>query len=802
MIKAAKAAKKQTIVLLDAHAIIHRAYHALPDFSSPAGEPTGALYGVLSMLLKIIEEFKPEAMAACFDLAEPTYRHDAFAGYKAKREKTDEALALQINRSRDIFAALGIPIFEHPGFEADDVLGTIAHRLKDKPTFRVVIASGDMDTLQCVDGKRVVVYTLKKGIKDTIVYDEQAVKARFGFPPALIPDYKGLRGDPSDNIPGIAGIGEKTASDLITKFGGLDDIYRALEKKGDAPFLKVGIKPRVIALLRAGKEDAFFSKMLATIRLDAPVDFALSRANWRARANLEALTALLGELGFRSLSARVKTLFSPYAAAMSTSVPAAPEENLCLKRAAVALWLLESERTNATRDEIIDYGRAFLGAAEPAKIEALLMEKLKKEKDLFEVFTRIEKPLMEVIETLNQQGLLLDTGYLSALSTKMHKELSALEADITRQAGVEFNPNSPKQLGNVLFDRLGLAPKNQKKTAGGQRSTREAELEKLKNAHPIVPAILRYRALQKLLSTYVDALPPQVGPDGRLRTTFLQTGTTTGRIASRDPNLQNIPIRTEEGLAIRRAFIAPDGYKLVSLDYSQIELRIAAILSRDQKLIDIFRRGEDVHTGVAIRVFSVDANDVTKEMRRRAKIINFGILYGMGVNALRQNLGADTTREEAQAFLNAYFHTFTRLAEYLEETKANARRCGYTTTLFGRRRHFPGITSSVPMLRSQAERMAINAPVQGTAADAMRIAMNEVFAHIKKERKENAVRLLLQVHDELVFEIQADTLVEEVPKLSAIMENVLRDHETFGVPIRVDAAVGPNWGELKKWQTE
>lgn len=791
---------KETLVLLDAHAILHRAFHALPDFTSPQGDPTGALYGVVTMLLRIIEEFKPTYIAACYDLPEPTYRHTAFAGYKAKREKTDDALVKQIIRSRDIFTTFGIPIYEAPGFEADDVLGTIAYAMKAEPEVRVVIASGDMDTLQCVEKKRVQVYTLKKGIKDTILYDEAAVKDRFGFGPSLVPDYKGLRGDISDNIPGIVGIGEKTATDLLIHFGDLDSLYKRLHKNEEV-FLKAGIKPRIVTLLKEGEEEARFSKMLATIRQDAPIDFSFTTTAWRTHADPEQALRLFNELGFRSLVTRVKNLFALPEEVAVVPLTGVVVDSVLLRRAAILLWLLESERTNASYEDILEYGRAFFDTTDFAVIIRTLEERVKRA-GLWELFTTIELPLMDVLEHMQGNGILLDSEYLKTLSTVMHKELEELETAIYGHAGSAFNLNSPRQLGDVLFDTLGLKPKNQKKTAGGQRSTKESELEKLKDAHPVIPLILRYRELQKLVSTYIDNLPTFVGKDGRLHTTFIQTGAATGRMATQNPGLQNIPIRTAESRAIRKAFVAAPGYKIVSIDYSQIELRIAAILAHDTKLIDIFRRGEDVHTGVAIRVFSVDASDVTSEMRRKAKVINFGILYGMGVNALRGNLGEGTSREEAQAFFNAYFHTFTRLAEYLEETKEYARKHGYTETMFGRRRQFPGISSSAPFIRAQAERMAINAPVQGTAADVMRVAMNEVYAHIQKEGKAHLVRMLLQVHDELVFEIKDEVVEAEVSKLQEIMEQVLRDKETYGVPLKADVAVGPNWAELEDWPTQ
>ncbi|MFT5037118.1 MAG: DNA polymerase-1 [Candidatus Azotimanducaceae bacterium] len=792
--------KKKTLVLLDAHAILHRAYHALPDFSSPSGEPTGALYGVVAMLLKIVEELKPDYIAACFDLPEPTYRHDAFDGYKAGRKKTDDTLIQQIIRSRDIFAAFGIPIYEHVGFEADDLLGTIAHQTRDNKDLTVIIASGDMDTLQCVEKKRVQVYTLRKGIKDTIMYDEQAVKDRFGFGPLLVPDYKGLRGDASDNIPGIAGIGEKTATDLIMNFGTLEKMYKELEKKtGEQKFLDAGIKARIINLLRENKEEAEFSKMLATIRVDVPSVYVLPTEHWTKTADAEATLALFSELGFRTLAARIKHLFEiPEDVSVDQMGSGVSDDEVI--RAGVMLWLLESDRTNPSYEDVVDYGRAYLDTAIFSEIVSKLEVRLAEEK-LVPIYEEIEKPLLEVITHLNATGVILDTAYLQTLSKTMHTELSSLEKKIYKHAGTtELNINSPKQMAEVLFDTLGLKPKNQKKTATGQRSTKESELEKMKDDHPIINDILRYRELQKLVSTYIDNLPTMVGNDGRLHTTFIQTGAATGRMASQNPGLQNIPTRTEEGRAIRKGFVAGKGYTMVAIDYSQIELRIAAVLSEDPKLIEIFKKGEDVHSGVASRVFGVKEEDITSDMRRKAKIINFGILYGMGVNALRANLGEDTSREEAQEFLNAYFNTFTRLAEYLEETKEFAREHGYTETLFGRKRHFPGITSGAPFIKAAAERMAINAPVQGTAADVMRIAMNTIYQYIKKEKLEEDVKMLLQVHDELVFEIKDELVDSVVPKLVAHMESVLTRKDDKDVPILADVKAGPNWGSLEDWK--
>lgn len=792
-------ANRKTLVLLDAHAILHRAFHALPDFSSPSGEPTGALYGVVSMLLKTIEELKPDYIVACYDLPEPTYRHQAFDGYKAKREKTDETLVAQIDRSRDIFAAFNIPIYEHPGFEADDMLGTIVEETKNEKDLEVVIASGDMDTLQLVDKKRVTVYTLRKGIKDTIIYDENTVVERFGFSPKLVADYKGLRGDASDNIPGIVGIGEKIATELITTFGSIEQIYKQL-KKQESKFVEAGFKPRVIELLKQNEEEAQFSKMLATIRRDAPIKFKLPKQYWRESVDTDAVLSLFSELGFRTLASRVKSMLdiSEDVSIDQVSSGISDEE---VAKVGIMLWLLESDRTNPSYDDIIDYGRSYFNTTDLSEIGNKLESSLKKN-GLLDIYKNIELPLLPVLDEMKRVGIRLDVKYLQKLSKKFHKELSALESDIYKSAGTEFNLNSPKQLGEVLFNTLGLKPKNQKKTSTGQLSTRESELVKMQDNHPIIGKILRYREIQKLVSTYVDNLPGMVGADGRLHTTFLQTGTTTGRVSSKDPNLQNIPVRTKEGREVRQAFVAEGDYQLVAMDYSQIELRIAAILSEDKKLIDIFKRGEDVHSGVALRVFGVNAEEVTADMRRQAKVINFGILYGMGVNALRANLGEGTSRDEAQQFLNAYFNTFTRLAEYLEETKEFAREHGYTETMFGRRRYFPGIHSGAPFIRASAERMAINAPIQGTEGDILRVAMIEIDKFIQKKNLRAQVRMLLQVHDELVFEIHKNTIKEVVPELKKIMEGVLKGHETREVPILVETKIGDNWTDLRNWKSE
>ena len=789
-----KSSTRKRIVLLDTHAIIHRAYHALPEFTGPGGVPTGALYGLVAMLLKIITDLKPDYIAACYDLPKPTIRHEAYEGYKGTRAKTDDALVQQIKESPKMFNAFSIPMYEREGFEADDLLGTIAHKLREEG-IDVIIASGDMDTLQLVDDERVRVYTLKKGINDTILYDEKAVLARFGFLPALIPDWKGLRGDPSDNIKGIPGIGEKTATELIKGFGSIEKIYTAL-KKGDAAFVKKGIKPRMIGLLKEHEEDARFSKSLATIRLDAPIAFTLSEHPWRNTLDLQKVLLMCQEFGFRSLRERVQRIFGNSTVDtetedMSHTEPVAEEiDPTALAEAKVMLWLISSEFTNPSLDDILAFTkeRIFAPAREELEKQLSSMGKVR------DVYEKIEKPLVPIVRQMGEHGILIDLKVLNNLSKKYTTELTLIEKNIYNHAKHVFNVSSPKQLGEVLFDELKIIPERQKKTAGGQRSTRESELEKIKDMHPIIGDILEYRELKKLLGTYIENIAPMLDTKNRLHAEFLQTGAVTGRMASQNPGLQNIPLRTERGRAIRHAFIASKGFTLVALDYSQIELRLAAILSGDKKLCDIFKSGRDVHQEVAAQVFHVAPEAVDAEMRRRAKIINFGILYGMGVNALRAQLGSTTA--EAHQYLEEYFNTFKTLSEYLESTKGFARKHGYTETFFGRRRQFPEMKSSLPYVRAQAERMAVNAPIQGTQADIIKLAMVHVDDMLKKEHADTDAHLLLQVHDELVYEIRSERVAALSVKIKELMESVLPLEKTRGVPIITVMKSGIDWGSM------
>jgi DNA polymerase-1 len=526
------------------------------------------------------------------------------------------------------------------------------------------------------------------------------------------------------------------------------------------------------------------------------------------------ILALFDELGFRSIRGRARAVLAPGSlgdgsededgsggdgsdangknGAAEEEQEDIPAEDL--GEAKILLWLLASDFTNPSLDDIFAYTKAQTFADAHAMLRARVAETGK----LLEVFESIEKPLMPILRKMETHGVLIDRAALAELQKTYRAELTVCEAKIYRLAGREFLISSPKQLGDVLFDDLGLRPPKgagtQKKTATGQRSTRESELEKIREEHPIVDCILEYRQIQKLLSTYIESIPLLLADDNRLHAEFLQEGTTTGRMASQNPNLQNIPIRSERGRAIRDSFIAPPDFTLLALDYSQIELRLAAILSADPILCEIFASGRDVHTEVAARVFNVSAEQVDREMRRRAKVINFGILYGMGVNALKAQLGTSTA--EAHQFSEDYFNTFKRLAAYLEEVRGFARKHGHTETMFGRRREFSGIKSTLPYVRAQAERMAINAPIQGTEADLIKLAMVRVDAMLAEMNAEEDVYLLLQVHDELVYEIRDTRLAELTPRIKEIMEAVLSEFDTHNVPITVEAKSGMNWGDM------
>lgn len=786
--------KSKTLVLLDSHAIIHRAYHALPDFLSSSGEPTGALYGLSNMLMKIISELKPDYIVACYDLPQKTFRHEAYDGYKAGRVKADEALISQLISSREIFKAFNIPIYDMTGFEADDVLGTIVEHFKSDKNIKIIIASGDMDTMQLVDKDKVSIFTLKKGITDTILYNEEKVFERFGFMPEFLPDYKGLRGDPSDNIIGIKGIGEKTATTLISKFHTIENIYKQI-KKDESIFKDLGITPRILELLKNNEDEAIFSKTLATIRRDVPIKFTLPEKTFWENADLKKVEETFIKFEFRSLLSRLKNFFQNGNEIVLEDKIQENQEIINsneLQETSIALWILNSQISNPKLEDILLYAKtsSFKEAYE------FIFEKLKQNEKLFKVYQEIEKPIISVIDEMEKHGILIDQNYFENLSKEYHQELDKLTEKIYKMAGVDFNINSPKQLGEVLFEKMGM--KSKKRGASGNFSTKIEVLEELEEENPIITEIIKYRELQKLLSTYVDVIPKMVGEDKRLHSKFLQNGTATGRFSSTDPNLQNLPIKTELGKRIRKGFIAQKGFILGAFDYSQIELRVAAICSLDKKMTEIFKEGKDIHSGVASFVFNVPIDKVDSEMRRKAKVINFGIIYGMGVSALRKNLGG--TREEAQKFYDNYMRQFSGVMQYLEEVKIFAKENTFTETLFGRRRYFKDINSKLPFLRSMAERTAINAPIQGSAADIIKLAIRFVDEDLKKNNLKDKVYLMLQIHDELVFEIKEEVKNEAEKIIKNAMENALERsflNLKSDIPLIVSVGFGKNFGEVK-----
>ncbi|GIW68705.1 MAG: hypothetical protein KatS3mg100_199 [Candidatus Parcubacteria bacterium] len=803
--------KSPTIALLDIHAIIHRAFHALPQFTAPNGEPTGALFGLVSMLSALVKDVRPTHMVAAYDLPGGTHRHHAYAEYKAGRKEMDEALARQIEASKELLTALGIPVLAVPGFEADDIIATLVAQLREAlPQAHIVVVSGDLDTLQLVAGAKVRVYTMRKGVRDTAWFDEAAVRERYGFAPRSLPEYKGLAGDPSDNIPGVPGVGDKSAKALIGAYRTIDAVLRAARREGAAAVAKrAGVSERMVRLIVEHTEDARFSRELAIARTDAPVRFSEEQSRFPSRVDEQKVESLMRRWAFRTPAARLReALSSVYGSDAaqgsergntrqhedSTNDPNAT--NSCVDaaetdrryRARLALWLLQPDHTNPSWEDVV----AFTQTPDSRKALAALEDRLAEE-ELERVYRDIEIPLIPVLRAMEVRGIPVDAQLLAQASKELQQEAAREEARIHEFAGMEFNVRSTQQLGEVLFEKLGIgAAARKKKTATGKLSTRESALLQYADEHPIIQHILRYRELTKLVSTYLEPLQEMRSADGRIHPTFLQMGTATGRLASQNPNVQNLPA-TPEGMVIRRAIRPAEGFVLVALDYSQIELRIAAILAQEEKLIEAFARGEDIHQRVAAEVFRVASEEVTPEMRRRAKAINFGILYGMGVTALA--VAGAMSRSEAAAFHEAYFATFPGIARYVQETKRFARQHGYTKTIFGRKRWFPGLRSPLPYVVAQAERMAINAPIQGSQADIIKIAMRRAHEEVLPRFVGEAF-LILQVHDELVYEVKKERAALVAREVARCMREALPEEARAGVPLRVDVKMGDTFGEM------
>lgn len=899
-------AKRHKLAIIDAHALIHRAYHALPPMSTEEGIPTNAVYGFTTMLLKMISTVKPTHVIAAFDMKGATFRHEEYGDYKAHRKELDDDLIVQFDIVREVVRAFSIPIFEKKGFEADDIIGTIVKKIDG--SMPIVIVTGDMDTLQLVSDTSSV-FTLKRGISDTILYTPELVKEKYGFDPIHIPDYKGLAGDPSDNIKGVAGIGVKTAKELVGAYGSLESIFKHASE----------LPSRARTRLMGHEEDALFSRKLATIRQDVPFDLVIEDALFESYDEMK-VRAEFQRLGFRSLLTRLPKSQDGFQPTLGSSegekitlpegyfIAQSKQEQLDLQKKLsatdivafdtetdglggrvspiigmsfaahtgnngaieawyvptdqdlVVLWkdFLENPSFKKTghnlkydmevllqsgirlagiacdtmlasyllRPGVRSYGmddlsEEFLGytpipitdligtgknqksmkdvdltelaryAAEDADVSLRLYDfflpKLRDEK-LVDVLSEIELPLLDVLVHMETVGVALDKDVLATIGKSVEKRISKIEQQIWSDAGVTFNINSPKQLKEILFTTLNLPTVGIKKTQSGY-STAAGELEKLEGKHPIIASISEYRELSKLKSTYLDALPPLIDPTtGRVYASFNQTIAATGRLSSSNPNLQNIPIRTEAGQEIRRAFVAEPGYVLVKADYSQLELRIAAHVAHDEKLIAAFRSGEDIHKSTAAWVFSVPIDQVTDHMRRQAKTLNFGVLYGMGPQSFAKAAGVSV--EEARSFIERYQAQYTGVMKCIDEVVDHARTYGFVETMFGRKRYIPEIHSSNPAIRAGAERAAFNFPIQGAEADIIKKAMIQLYAYMRQDHPTS--RMVLTVHDELVCEVSEGDAHEFAPRMKEIMEGIIH----LDAPLVVEVGTGSTWGDI------
>jgi DNA polymerase-1 len=856
------------LALVDGHSLLHRAFFALPPLTTPQGQPTGAVYGFLTMLLRMLDEERPTHLAVAFDRPEPTFRHVEFTAYKAQRAEMPAELRSQVDVLRRVLQVLAIPILEHPGAEADDVIGTLASRAA-AAGLSVVVVTGDRDALQLVSPRITVLYT-RRGISEIDRMDPDAVLARYGVPPERLVDVKALVGDPSDNYPGVPTVGEKTACRLVATYGPVEDLLARLDAV---------TPPRVRQALAQHAETVRRNKRLATIQRDVPVPFEPDALR-RTAPDPAAVRALCEELGFRSLLPRLLELAGqdgplPAAAAPAGEAPATPavvlrrvdaetftaaltahtgpvalhaawagsapaalaallvgadgpvllwegpaqapalpplsellaydSKRLChlvlaacgdgrpvpppAFDATIAGYLLDSERSAYP---LADLCRQF-GVPVPAESDlagaAAAVAEMRGPAEaalaahgLATLYREIELPLVPVLAAMERKGVLVDRAALAELERELGRRLVAAEHEIYALAGERFNVNSTQQLARILFERLGLTPPKRTKTG---YSTDAEVLEQLAAVHELPARILTYRTLQKLQSTYVQTLPDYIGPDGRIHTDFRQTVAATGRLSSWNPNLQNIPVRDEVGKPLRRVFVAPEGHRLVSADYSQVELRILAHFSGDPGLIEAFREGRDIHRATAAEVFGVPPAEVTPAQRSAAKAVNFGIVYGISDFGLARQLGCDVA--EAHAIIARYFERYPGVKRYMESVVAEAREKGVVRTLFGRMRRLPDITSRNFARRGFAERMAMNSPIQGTAADVIKRAMVAAHRHLLERGLQ--ARLILQVHDELVAEVPED----EVPEAAAILARDMEGAAELAVPLRVEVSAGPNW---------
>ena len=791
----------KTLLLIDAYAMIYRAYYAFiraPRMNS-RGENTSAIFGFVVTLEDLIKRVKPSHLAVAFDPAGPTFRHEAFEQYKAQRQETPEDIRWAVPRIKQLLEAMNIPLLQVDGYEADDVIGTLAHQA-EKEGFEVYMATPDKDY-----GQLVTEHVFMYRPRHTGGFEKmgpQEVCEKYGLQTqAQVVDLLGLMGDSSDNIPGCKGVGEKTAVQLLQQFGSIENLLNNTDQ------LKGALQRKV----QEQVENIRFSKFLATIKTDVPISFDASSLVCQEK-DWERLAPLYRELEFNSLlkQAPASIANSPSPIAKATKKAKPKEATLDLFAAMDTATNSAQESTNCTSADPLphDYHSdtaPMMGVEVEESVEGRLVsyllnpevaynpslpiqwEALKADSALWNLYQEVELPLSAVLREMEQAGVRIDVDMLKQAEEQLNGELQVLEQQIYASAEATFNINSPKQVGEVLFDQLKLDAKA-KKSKAGQYSTSEEVLLALKPKHPVVGMILEYRELKKLISTYISALPTYINAEtGKIHTTYNQTVTATGRLSSSNPNLQNLPIRSERGQLIRQAVIPDEGCMFLSADYSQIELRLMAHFSQDPHLVEAFRSGQDVHAATAAKIFNVPIEEVTKDQRRQAKTANFGIIYGISAFGLAQQL--DCSRSEAKALIDGYFAAFPGVIDYIERQKELAREQGYAITLFGRKRYLPDIVSHNATVRSFAERNAVNSPIQGTAADIIKMAMVTIHRRLKEEGLK--AQMIMQVHDELNFNVPMD----EVDKVREIVVGEMQNVVHLTVPLIADCGVGTNWLE-------
>ena len=766
----------KTLLLIDAYAMIYRAYYAFiraPRMNS-RGENTSAIFGFVVTFEDLLKRLKPSHIAVAFDPAGPTFRHEAFEQYKAQRQETPEDIRWAVPRIKQILQAMNVPVLEVPGYEADDVIGTIAHKAEQEG-FEVYMATPDKDYGQLVTEHIFMYRPRHTGGFEKL--GPQEVCEKYGLQSqSQVIDLLGLMGDSSDNIPGCKGVGEKTAVQLLQQFGSIDGLLANTDQ------LKGALQRKV----QEQVEEIRFSRFLATIKTDVPLEFDAQALVYQDR-NWELLAPIYRELEFNSLLKQVPTALKQPAPKVGKKIR--PQEaTLDLfadMNPATEHTMKQTSEEDDTKARLVSYllnPEVAYNPDQPVNWEAL-----EADTSLWNLYQEVELPLSAILREMEQTGVRIDVPMLKQAEAKLNNELQTIEQQIYTSVGMTFNINSPKQVGEVLFDQLQLDDKA-KKSKTGQYSTSEEVLLALKPKHPVVGLILEYRELKKLISTYISALPNYINPTtGKIHTTYNQTVTATGRLSSSNPNLQNLPIRSERGQLIRQAVIPDEGCLFLSADYSQIELRLMAHFSQDPHLVQAFLSGQDIHAATAAKIFNVSIEEVTKEQRRQAKTANFGIIYGISAFGLAQQL--DCSRSEAKALIDGYFAAFPGVIDYIEKQKELARQQGYAVTLFGRKRYLPDILSHNATVRSFAERNAVNSPIQGTAADIIKMAMVTIHRRLKEEGLK--AQMIMQVHDELNFNVP----LNEVDKVREIVVSEMQHVVHLTVPLIADCGVGTNWLE-------